>query len=175
MERTLIHRSLGLFALIGVLMVSWGCTQRIADLTVMSTKNVNIGDEYTEVGTCTGEDTKYIALSIPLGTPNMKTAADNCLESANGSLLTNVVIKSRTVNFLLGGSNSMIVEGNVFEKASTAQVQDPNIETFTLTGSKDELKLVSNQTPEDVRDVQVDEQGSVSDLEVEQSGQDTAR
>jgi hypothetical protein len=141
----------------------------------MSTKNVNIGEEYTEIGNCTGEDTKYIALGVPLGTPSMKTAADNCLENSDGSLITNAVIKSRTVNFVLGGSNTIIVEGTVFGEASTSQVQDPSAETFTLIGPEDELRLVSNQRPEDIRDVQAADQNSVSNLEDKQSGKDAAR
>jgi hypothetical protein len=138
----------------------------------MSTRNVNIGEDYTRVGTCTGEDTKYIVLFLPLGTPNMESAAENCLSNSNGELLTNVVIKNKTVNFGLGGSTSFIVEGTVFDRATTSQVRNPDVETFTLTKSEDDLKLVSNQNSGDMRSVELT---NWSDSHRERSASQSAR
>lgn len=64
------------------------CTQRIADLTFASTKNVdmNAPQGYTTVPNArvTGRDTAHIIIFIPTKTPSAKEAIDRAIEK-NGS------------------------------------------------------------------------------------------
>ena len=59
-----------------------GCSERIGDFTLISTKNVDIGGKYKKLDErYTGEDSRGDILGIPLGMPNLKTAVDNCIEA----------------------------------------------------------------------------------------------
>lgn len=66
-----------------------GCTTRLTDFTVISTKNIDLsrgtefirGDNRVE-----GEDTKHIIIFIPTGVPNAKEAADRAIESTPGAV-----------------------------------------------------------------------------------------
>ncbi len=56
-----------------------GCTQRIVDFTVISTKNVRVPS--TEKGSrSVGEDCALMILGIPTGIPDMEEAIDRAIE-----------------------------------------------------------------------------------------------
>lgn len=57
-----------------------GCSMRITDFTVISTKNVNIPAKQ-QASRVTGNDCVIVFL-IPFGIPNLKTAIDKAIESA---------------------------------------------------------------------------------------------
>lgn len=64
---------------LGALLLS-GCTVRVADLTVASTKNYNLnGGKFYKGKRVTAEDS-YPVIIFPLGIPNVKTAADRAIE-----------------------------------------------------------------------------------------------
>ena len=79
-----------------------GCTIRIVDFTVISTKNVKIptADKGTRV---TGEDCVVVFL-IPFGIPNMKEAIDRAIENAGPEYdaLVDGVVYQLNHNFLVG-------------------------------------------------------------------------
>lgn len=100
------------------LLISTGsCTHRLTDFTVISTKNVPIGDgiESTFVkgnSRVKGKHTAHTVLVIPMGYPNMKEAIDRAIESAPGSIgLADGVVKSSGWSCLVYGQNSFVVEG----------------------------------------------------------------
>lgn len=67
------------------------CSYRVGDFTVASTRNVEIGEEYTRVAkSVEGIDRSHVILFFPLGMPNLEDAIDNALANADGDLMTNV-------------------------------------------------------------------------------------
>ncbi|HQQ75341.1 MAG TPA: hypothetical protein PK031_09330, partial [Pseudomonadales bacterium] len=63
-----------------------GCSHRIGDFTVASTKNINIKDGHHRIDEnkrLRGNDTIHIIFFIPTGAyPDMKEAMDNAIEKA---------------------------------------------------------------------------------------------
>ena len=80
-----------------------GCTLRMADMTVASTKNYNINASYFEKGKrVIGEDT-YPVILFPLGIPNVKEAIDRAIEQDRCAVgLSDVVISQLNHAFLIG-------------------------------------------------------------------------
>lgn len=97
------------------LMVLSGCTRRMIDFTVISSKNVDLGDNRAAIGTVRveGVDACWWVTFIPLCVPNMKEAVDRAIESAGPGYdaLIDGVVSSSAWHVLLTGKNSFIVEG----------------------------------------------------------------
>lgn len=132
-------RVLSLVVLCVALIVSVGCTSRIADFTVVSTKNVDIGEKYVKVGPFTGEDKAFVFL-FPLGNPNLKTAVDKCIENGSGDLLTNAVV-SYTYSVYIGPIG-YTVKGDVWARAKHSDLLNKK-ELFELIPGVGGLELVS--------------------------------
>ncbi len=79
-----------------------GCSVRVVDFTVISTKNVNLptSDKGKRV---TGEDCVVVFI-IPFGAPNMKEAIDQTIENAGSEYdaLVDGVIYQLNHSFLFG-------------------------------------------------------------------------
>ena len=80
-----------------------GCTVRVADMTVASTKNYNINaSKFIKGKRVTGEDT-YPVILFPLGIPNVKSAMDNAIEQDKCAVgLSDMVISQLNHSFLVG-------------------------------------------------------------------------
>jgi hypothetical protein len=117
-----------------------GCTQRVGDFTLISTKNVDIGGKYVKGERKQGEDKAFYFL-FPFGSPNLKNAVDRCIEAGGGELLSDVVINS-TAPFLVG-SFGFEVTGDVWKKATTGALYDPSIELYELRATPSGLELYS--------------------------------
>ena len=95
-----------------------GCTNRIADLTYVSTKNISqeeIASATTDGERVEGKDTAHIIVFIPTGNPNVEEALDRAIEKKKGGLgLKNATIHSSSfwIPYVYGQS-SIIVEGEV--------------------------------------------------------------
>jgi hypothetical protein len=80
-----------------------GCTRRVADFTIMSTKNIDLtrGADFKRADVRTeGEDTKHIIIFIPTGEPNAKEAADRAIERIPGAIaLLDGVVESEFFYF----------------------------------------------------------------------------
>ncbi|WP_010486865.1 hypothetical protein [Pseudomonas sp. S9] len=104
-------------AIAAMVMLS-GCSTRVADLTVASTKNFN-----TQSGALTSgkrvEGTDRIAVVlIPLGTPSIETAIDNAIESDRCAVgLSDVVLSNKFFVFLVGYVE-LNVKGNLILDSS---------------------------------------------------------
>lgn len=82
-------RVLGSFLIVLSLMAVTGCTTRLTDFTIISTKNIELsrGEEFTRsTQRVEGEDTKHIIIFIPTGVPNAKEAADRAIEKVPGAV-----------------------------------------------------------------------------------------
>lgn len=93
-----------------------GCTQRLTDFTVISTKNIDLtrGADFTRTDKrVEGEDTKYIIVIFPTGEPNAKEAIDRAIESTSGTVaLLDGVLESEFFYFpYIGGYATYHVKG----------------------------------------------------------------
>lgn len=90
-----------------------GCTTRVADLTIASSKNVNLNSgQFTEGRRVEGTDSIPVVI-IPLGQPNIKEAIDRAIEKDQCAVgLSNVVINQEFFAFLFG-MVQFTAEGNL--------------------------------------------------------------
>ena len=102
-----------------LLMVLTGCSERLGDFTVISTKNIDIGKNYIKVDSnAFGTSTKQIIIVFPNGTPSIKDAVDDLLKKTNGDLVTNAVIHYNWFYIpYIFGEMTYKIEGDVYIKA----------------------------------------------------------
>ena len=106
-----------------------GCTHRIGDFTVVSSKNIDmthVADFKRGATRVKGEDSVPIILAVPAGFPNMKTALDRAIEKTPGAVaLTDAVITQKAFSFILFGQSGFEVEGTplIDTKASANTVK----------------------------------------------------
>lgn len=83
--------------------VASGCTVRVADMTVASTKNYNINaSKFVKGKRVIGED-NYPVIIFPTGIPNMKTAMDHAIQQDRCAVgLSDVVMSQLNHSFLVG-------------------------------------------------------------------------
>ncbi|WP_241609716.1 hypothetical protein [Rosenbergiella australiborealis] len=88
-----------------------GCSSRVADLTIASTKNYNINSNHFVKGArVTGDDSAPVVI-FPLGIPNVKTAIDRAIEKNKCSVaLSDLVVTQYNHSFLFGRFG-FLVEG----------------------------------------------------------------
>lgn len=111
------HRIL-LVVLLIILFLGSGCSVRVADLTLVSTKNIDLSNVTLDLkkGKRTkGEDCVFVFL-FPFGIPNLKDAIDDALEKANGNIMVDQVSYYVNKSFLIGQS-CIEVEGTVLNIA----------------------------------------------------------
>lgn len=92
-----------------------GCTERIVDFTVLSTKNVDLnGSNYKSADRITCEDAVPIVFVVPLGSVDLKEAIDNTIESAGPkcvALADGVVYYEAWYIPFFYGRKAIVVEG----------------------------------------------------------------
>ena len=88
-----------------------GCSSRVADLTIASTKNYNINSNaFIKGQRVKGEDSAGVFL-FPLGIPDVKTAIDRAIEKDRCTVaLADMVVTQYNHSFLIG-KYGFIVEG----------------------------------------------------------------
>lgn len=100
------------------LVVLEGCTMRLGDFTVLSTKNVDVGvikpgDRFA------GEDCiSLITPWIPLGEINWKNAMDRALEKGKGDVMIDAVVTYTGWTVILFGQQCVSIEGTVSQSPS---------------------------------------------------------
>jgi len=103
--------------------VTSGCTHRITDFTVISSKNVDlseIGKYQRGSDRVIGEDIAHIIIFIPTGIPNLKEAIDRAIEVVPGAvaLVDGVVYRTDFYIPFLYGQAKYLVEGTPLIKPS---------------------------------------------------------
>ncbi len=117
MTRSTNRRMLSWFLLVlatGLLISA--CTARIADLTLVSTKNIDLSDTRLDARTgqrYVGEDCGFILLGIPLHWPNLEEAVDQALEKGKGNVMVDQVTEVKNTWMLIGTQTCLKVEGTV--------------------------------------------------------------
>ena len=90
-----------------------GCTVRVADMTVASTKNYNINSStFVKGARVIGED-NYPVIIFPFGIPNMKTAMDVAIQKDKCAVGLSDVVMSQLNHSLLVGLVGYRVEGDL--------------------------------------------------------------
>jgi hypothetical protein len=108
-----------LFAMLAAAACS-GCVSRVADLTLCSTKNVDlkIPHPVDSKRRVTGETRTHIVILIPFGQESIKEAIDRAIESAPGAVALSDATIERGFWYIpyVYGEGWIAVEGNpVFE------------------------------------------------------------
>ena len=119
------------------------CTSRLTDFTIISTKNVPIGEQPTNLSKAPtrvkGVDKAHFILFIPTGIPNLKEAIDKAIEKYPGAVaLADGVAKSNSWNAILYGQTSYIVEGTPLyptDMSATSSSQKPSSEKSSANNS----------------------------------------
>lgn len=100
-----------------------GCSQRLGDFTVLSTKNVDLSNFSTQTETGTdrvkGEDVSHIIIIFPNKIPNLKEAIDVAIEENNSYMLSEAVIKYEyfIVPYIYG-QTKYVVEGHPVRRSN---------------------------------------------------------
>ena len=90
-----------------------GCSYRVADLTIASTKNINLNSQQLTTGKKVIAEDTYPVVIFPLGIPNVKTATDKAIEQSKCAVgLTDVVVTQLNHAFIFG-EIGIRVEGNL--------------------------------------------------------------
>ncbi len=80
-----------------ILLLTTGCSDRLGDFTVLSTKNVDLSNFSTQtekgVDRVRGEDVAHIIICFPNKVPTFKEAVDISLENNNAYMLSDAVLK----------------------------------------------------------------------------------
>lgn len=105
-------------AFAGIALGTSGCATRVGDLTVASTKNIDIKTGMHRIDSSkrlVGRDTIHIILFIPTGMyPNMEEAMDNAMEQSPGVVALSDMSIKRGAFYIpfIYGQDYYEVEGN---------------------------------------------------------------
>jgi len=116
------------FAIISLaILTTSGCTVRVADLTVASTKNFDLNSGHLVQGQrVIGEDS-YPVILFPTGIPNVKTAMDRAIDSEKCAVgLSDLVVTQLNHSFIVG-SIGMRVEGDLIIDTEKKGCEDKGI------------------------------------------------
>jgi len=128
-----------------------GCATRLADFTIISTKNIDLArgaDFQRAKSRIEGIDSASIIIIIPTGTPNVKEAIDKAIESVPGAvaLLDGVITYKFWYIPYIFGNASYVVEGTplIDPALVTARLESPYIVSrLDKRGNVLETKYVS--------------------------------
>jgi hypothetical protein len=99
-----------------VLLLSGCSVRRQGDMSMLSTRNVNLDqldlDELPQTKRVIGKDSRWILLFFPIGFPRLEGAVDDALDKGDGDVMVDAVMYSKRWWFLIG-QNTMKVKGTV--------------------------------------------------------------
>lgn len=102
-------RRIALFFCLVVILIASGCSTRLGDCTIMSTKNIYCKNvdltKLEQKQGVVGKDIRFWGIGS-----NMKDAADKALEKGEGNLLVDVVVYYESFPLICGG---YVVKGTV--------------------------------------------------------------
>ncbi len=98
-----------------------GCTYRVTDFTVISTRNVNVAGARGE--RVEGRDSGFWMAYIPIVRPNLKEALDEAIEKGNGDCLMDGVVYRYFYFFLFFSIDGYKVVGTVVNTREVAESQ----------------------------------------------------
>jgi len=134
--------------LLATVFLTCGCSVRVADLTLVSTKNIDLSNANFDVKRgqrAKGEDCVVLLLGIPLGVPNLEKAIDHALETGKGNVMVDQVTYGNVADFIIAGQSCIDVEGTVLNTGSTGRT--PNKAVVKEPISYQEKTPAMNQAP----------------------------
>jgi hypothetical protein len=114
-----------------------GCSQKIADLTIVSTKNVDVGTNYVKVKSdAEGSNMAHIIIIFPIGAPNIESAIDDVLDKNNGDIIINARLEYQTFYIpYIYGQNKYVIKGDIYKKAE--KLRSMSSEEINAKAAKD--------------------------------------
>ncbi len=118
-----MRKGLKLIVLLCGLAFMAGCTMRIVDFTVISSKNVKVPTK-ARGQRVTGKDCTFVVF-VPIGIPNMKEAIDRAIESGGGDYdaLVDGVVYQDNYSFIIG-QMCFRVEGTPINTKSSTSMKE---------------------------------------------------
>jgi len=131
-----------------------GCTTRLTDFTVLSTKNVDLSkmSSFTRgLSRVQGEDLIFWIIFIPTGNPNFKEAVDRAIQTVPGAVaLVDGVAFQKSWWFIFGQTGFMVEGTPLIDPSLTgqrSQLQSNYILSFYNPQTKQqEVKYLDKET-----------------------------
>jgi len=105
------------FIIVAIVFNITGCTHRFSDLTLVSTKNIDLNASKLDVRQgkrYKGSDCAFFFLGfIPFGIPSLQDAIDDALQKGGGNIMVDEVTWNRFAYFVIGSLACFDVEGTV--------------------------------------------------------------
>jgi len=119
-----------------VFVLSFGCMQRtrIADLTVMASKNISTLEGAKEMGVFEGKDCKTVYPFVPPQMPNQEEALDKACEAGGGNAMIDAVIYYKPANCIFD-DNCYEVKGTVIKTKDMFKKSEIIDENFNILES----------------------------------------
>jgi len=144
---------------LGLFLLS-GCSTRLVDFTILSSKNVDLSRAGTfkrDIKRVEGSDTASIIIFIPTGTPSAKEAMDRAIESVPGAIaLVDGVLTHKWFYIpYIYGESTYVVEGTaLIDPSLIADLPSEGVYVVThmdKDGNLKESKLVSKDEYDEIR------------------------
>ena len=105
--------------IMGVCAMLLGCTTRLIDFSIISSKNVNINAKRGPK--TSGQDCAYFIILFPTGVPNMEEACDRAIEAAGPDYdaLENGVLYSKQLILPFFAKTCYVIEGRAINTRAT--------------------------------------------------------
>ena len=154
-----MKKNVGLLVLAILFLGVTGCSQRLVDFTIISSKNVDLSQAATfqrGQSRVEGKDIKHIIIFIPTGIPNAKEALDRAIESVPGAIaLVDGVITNHCwyIPYIYGRSwyvveGTPLINSNI---ASTKPIGNYMVSKLDKNGYVKEFKIVDKASYEQLR------------------------
>lgn len=115
-----MNKSWKMVGVCGCLIFLAGCTLRLVDFTVISTKNVQVPKAKSQ--RVDGKDCNL----VPFSMPNMKEAVDRAIESAGGDYdaLVDGVVYAQNIWLVIGTWTCYTIEGTPINTKAKSSMKD---------------------------------------------------
>jgi len=142
-----------------LLLLATGCSQRMVDYTVISTRNI----DWSRANSLTrgksrvfGKDTIHIIFFIPTGVPNMEEAIDRAIDKVPGcvALVDGVLYHKNFYIPLLYGQSWYVIEGSPLIDPALAGDPAPEMDDMAIfCDAKGEVTKITQLSPSDYEDL----------------------
>ncbi|MDY6842652.1 MAG: hypothetical protein SVW57_00985 [Thermodesulfobacteriota bacterium] len=154
-----MKKNVGVLVLVILVLGAIGCSQRLIDFTIISSKNIDLTQAATfqrSQSRVNGEDARHIIIFIPTGVPNAKEALDRAIESVPGAiaLVDGVITHHWWYIPYIFGRSWYVVEGTPLinpKIASTKPIGNYMVSKLDKNGHVEEFKILDKSNYEQLR------------------------
>ena len=116
------YKTAALISFLVVFSLMTGCVARVADLTLISTKNIDLSNANLDARKGRRVQDQDCAISLlglfPLGVPNLEEAIDNALDKGHGNIMVDQVSYRKFYYYIIASTNCIEVKGTVLNVAN---------------------------------------------------------